>query len=490
MHKMTMPMLGTAQAWRDAARSLLAAGVPPAQVSWGDATSPAGLWDMTPPPADTPSALRVPRSFITLANSVVWHSDPSRFGRLYQVLWRLRETPHLLRDRADPEVSALRRMEKNVHRCQHKMKAFVRFREVGAPDDPRRSFAAWFEPTHYTVEPTARFFADRFGDMDWRIITPDVSAFFINGDLSFGEGQSKPPLPEDANEQLWTTYFRNIFNPARLNVQAMQSEMPKKYWKNMPEAAAISDLIATAPARARAMNDAAPTIPPLRAAKAQKQLAAHATAWAGSPARLDRAIAACQNCALHCNATQAVLGTGPQDAKLMIVGEQPGDPEDLAGRPFVGPAGRLLDDMMRDAGLTREDLYLTYAVKHFKFIARGRQRIEQRPTDAEVRDCKTWLEAERAALTPKGILALGATAALALTGNADDLSHRRGTASTLADGTALVLTFHPADILRLRDPVKRREAETFLRRDLALAHHLSTAARPTDGPPDRAPQRS
>lgn len=129
---------------------------------------------------------------------------------------------------------------------------------------PRRSFAAWFEPTHHSVEPTADFFVRRFADMDWRILTPDVSAIFENGQLTFQEGHKKPDLPDDAGEQLWVTYFRNIFNPARLKVKAMQSEMPRKYWKNLPEAASIPDLIAQG-ARAGARDGRGGTVTAARA---------------------------------------------------------------------------------------------------------------------------------------------------------------------------------------------------------------------------------
>jgi len=472
IHRMTMPSIGTALAWRDAARTLISANVPPQSVTWGDDAAPPGLWD-TDPPAVGQTAVTVPRGFIALANAVVWHNDPARFALLYRVLWRLRDTPHLMSDRAEADLAVLRQMEKNVHRCQHKMKAFVRFRDVGAPGDARRSFAAWFEPTHHTVEPTAPFFARRFGDMDWRIITPDVSASFIDGQITLAAGQAKPPLPEDASEQLWTTYFRNIFNPARLKVKAMQSEMPKKYWKNMPETAAIPEMIANAPARVQEMNRAAPTIPPLRAAKVLKHVATLGTVWSGSPDELTAAISACTRCDLYCNATQAVLGEGPSDAALMIVGEQPGDQEDLAGRPFVGPAGKLFDQLAKEAGVDREKTYVTNAVKHFKFKPQGRRRIHQRPNTSEVLHCKWWLDAERAAVKPKVILAMGATAALALTGNGSDMAGRRGVARKLADDTQLVLTFHPSYILRIRDPGERHAAANDLRRDLALAHRLS-----------------
>ena len=280
MPHVTLPRIGTAAAWRDAARGFLGQGIPPEQITWGNSATAPGLFD-DPAPAPPAGSVTVSRSFIEMANTVVWHDDPQRFARLYAFLWRVRDDMTLMADRGDPTLARLRTMEKNVRRCQHKMKAFVRFREIGAPDAPRRSFAAWFEPTHHTVEPTAQFFARRFGDMDWRILTPDVSAFFENGQLRFEEDHPRPDLPVDASEALWVTYFRNIFNPARLKVQAMQSEMPKKYWKNMPEATAISELIAGAEARATGMVHAGPTRPPRRTAAVKAQQSALTSRWDG-----------------------------------------------------------------------------------------------------------------------------------------------------------------------------------------------------------------
>ena len=300
MHELIMPATGTAQVWRDTARKLLAANVPPADVIWNDEAALPGLWPSHPAPEKGDRrAVNVPRSFIAMSESVVWHSNPERFGLLYRFLWRLRANPRLMSDQADADLAALRRMEKNVHRCQHKMKAFLRFRDIGAPGDARRSFAAWFEPTHHTIEQTVPFFARRFGDMDWRIITPDVTAAFINGKITFSAGQNKPPLPDDACEQLWVTYFRNIFNPARLKMKAMQSEMPKKYWRNLPEAAAIPELVATAPERVRRMAIAAPTMPPRRAPKIQNQIAAFQTAWTAPSDDRRAAMATCKRSERH-----------------------------------------------------------------------------------------------------------------------------------------------------------------------------------------------
>lgn len=468
MHSAVIPKIGSAEAWRNTARDFLSAGVPPHQIVWGDGTAPNDLFAQSM--ELTPTArITVPRSFVTMANTVVWHSDPQRFARLYAYLWRLKDAPHLMSDRGDADLSRLRLMEKNVRRCQHKMKAFVRFREISHPDAARRSFAAWFEPTYNTVEPTADFFVRRFGDMDWRIITPDVTAIFENRKLSFAEGQEKPTLPDDASEQLWITYFRNIFNPARLMVKAMQSEMPKKYWKNMPEAASIPQMIADAPARARAMADAAPSLAPTRIAKLQAQLAAHQSAWNGPRDALPAAIRSCTRCPLHCNATQAVLGEGPDHAPLMIVGEQPGDHEDLAGRPFVGPAGQLFDQIAGEVRLDRTQAYVTNAVKHFKFTPRGKRRIHQRPNRSEIEHCRPWMSAEIAQIKPKLIVAMGATAAEALTGSGEKLLARRGGFEATSDGTPVLITLHPSYLLRLTDPQAKADARSSFRQDLQKA---------------------
>ncbi|TRD23073.1 UdgX family uracil-DNA binding protein [Palleronia caenipelagi] len=458
MHRVEIPEIGTRQAWRDAARGLLVAGIPPAEVFWDYAGTGTDLFAHTPPPAAR-GEIAVPQSFVALADSVCWHRDPERFARLYALLWRLRTERGLMADRADQDLARLRNMEKAVRRDSHKMKAFVRFREID-PIGTRRRFAAWFEPDHHIVEPLSGFFMRRFGDMDWVIMTPDRTAIFCDGAVRFDAGQSKPPLPEDATEALWSTYFRNIFNPARLKTKAMQSEMPKKYWKNLPEAAAIPELIATAEARAREMQAAAPSLAPARAARIAERL----------PERADPdALNACTRCPLFCNATQAVPGEGPSDARVMIVGEQPGDQEDLAGRPFVGPAGQLFDQIAGEAGLERSSAYVTNAVKHFKFTPRGKRRIHQRPNISEVQACKWWLDAEIAQVRPGLIVAMGSTAAQSLTGCGAGLKARQGQIEQTPEGTPVLITWHPSYLLRLADASGRMEATNEMRRDLTIA---------------------
>lgn len=475
-YHVTIPRIGSFTAWRDAARGLAGAGVPPEAVDWSFEGDPAPLFPGDPPPA--PQAdLTVPRSFVSLASSVVWHSDPERFARLYAFLWRLRDQPRLMSDPGDGDLAALRGLAKNVHRCQHKMKAFVRFRDLGSNTN-RRRFAAWFEPSHHTVEPTAPFFAKRFADMDWCIVTPGKTAMFEDGKVTFGPGQPKPDLPDDAAEGMWRTYYENIFNPARLMVNAMTSEMPRKYWKNMPETRAIPDLIRKAEERARGMAEAAPTLPPVFASRVQTQLDAHASRWNGPSDGLPAAIAACTRCPLHGPATQAVPGEGPLDAPLMLVGEQPGDHEDLSGRPFVGPAGQLLDRSMAAAGIDRAAVYLTNAVKHFRFTPHGKRRIHQRPEATHIDHCRWWLEAEKAAIKPALIVAMGATAAAALTGSGKDLMKRRGAIEHTSDGTPVLITIHPSYVLRLPEEHAKQDSAQQLADDLATAW---TYVSPIDG---------
>ncbi|MBM9594929.1 UdgX family uracil-DNA binding protein [Roseitranquillus sediminis] len=473
MRTITLPPIATAAAWRDAARGLASAAVPPEAVDWRYGNAAPGLFDEAAAPP-TAGRFTVPRAFVELAERVCWHSDPERFARLYGVLWRLRDQPGLIQDRGDPALAKLRQMEKSVGRDIHKMRAFLRFREVGDSSAPRRAFAAWFEPEHHIVEPNASFFQRRFGDMDWLIVTPDLSARFEAGQLTFEPGRPRPDIPEDATEALWTTYFRNIFNPARLKVKAMQAEMPKKYWKNMPEAREIPDLIASAEERALAMRAATPTQPPAYArAIKERPMPEQQPPAPDTLAALHEAARGCTRCDLYRNATQVVVGEGSTDAEMMFVGEQPGDQEDLAGRPFVGPAGRLFDEVVAEAGIDRSRTFVTNAVKHFKFAPRGKRRIHQRPDAGEIQACRWWLEAERRLVQPLLIVALGATAAESLTGTGKGILKRRGTVETAFENVPVFLTVHPSYLLRLPDAdLKAQERERF-RQDLAAAQaHL------------------
>ena len=472
----TLPERGTFEAWRAAARQAISHRIPPQDMAWDDA---GGLFAAHPLPADPgPHQARVGAGFLKLAGSVIWHSEPERFALLYQALWRLDRQEGDPLSQADPLGRRLQLLAKNVGRDIHKMHAFVRFRECPT-DGPRRRFAAWFEPEHNTLEPGSAFFVRRFADMDWMIATPRLTARFEDGRLSFGPAAPRPALPDDAAEGLWATYFANIFNPARIKLDAMRSEMPKKYWKHMPETRLIPDMLKDAEARVERMRAAgASEARPGAAAISTRYRAAmpQAVAAEGLPETLEAARAAalqCQRCNLCAAATQTVWGSGASDARLMIVGEQPGDHEDLTGRPFVGPAGQILHQALTAAGASAETVWLTNAVKHFKFTPRGKQRLHNSPDRYEIEQCRWWLGLELAFIRPRMTLALGATAALALTGDAAPLSARRGRVEQGLHDGPVQISWHPAYILRLTDPARQRRAMAELTEDLraALATH-------------------
>jgi DNA polymerase len=184
------------------------------------------------------------------------------------------------------------------------------------------------------------------------------------------------------------------------------------------------------------------------------------------------AIADCRRCDLFRHATQAVFGEGPSHAPIMLVGEQPGDKEDLAGRPFVGPAGRLLDEAVKEAGIERDQTYVTNAVKHFKFTERGKRRLHQRPDAGEAAACRFWLKLERQFVQPRVIVALGATAAHSILGKAVAINKLRGEPQRLDDTTWLAVTVHPSYLLRLKElqdiDNERRRFVDDLRRAKAL----------------------
>lgn len=428
--------------WRDAARSLAAQRVSPAEVVWQVGDLPTDLFGDEAIVAGDAPAPRVPRAFIDLARTVAMHADPERFALLYAMLTRLIDQPRLIDDKADPAMRRLEEMAKAVRRDIHKMRAFLRFREVEEEGGTR--FVAWFEPEHHIVRHNGRFFVDRFAAMRWSILTPEVSLHWDGETLSEGPGASKADAPDgDPVEEVWKTYYASIFNPARLKKGAMLKEMPRKYWKNMPETALVPALIAGAQAREAAMIETA------RAAPGGNSEAA----WA---ALRDEAMG-CQRCPLWKPATQTVFGEGPVDADMMVVGEQPGDQEDLAGQPFVGPAGQIFDRAMAQAGIDRSRVYVTNSVKHFKFEPRGKRRIHAKPGVGEIDACRWWIEQERGILRPRMTVALGATAARSLTGKTVTISRERGRVLTLADGGIGWITVHPSYLLRLPDKIQAEQ---------------------------------
>ena len=472
MELVRLPMIGTVAAWRDEARRLARAGVPPEAVLWRVGDGEGDLFAGGATTSGQGREIRVSKAALSTIESALSHSDPERFALAYDAVLRLSAGTLRPHDRTDPGLGRLIRHAKAVHRDIHKMHAFVRFRELPS-DTPRRRFAAWFEPEHPCVEAATPFFAKRFGDMDWVIATPTLTATFTAGVLSHSVTEARPDGGQDATEELWRTYFSSIFNPARLHIKAMQSEMPKKYWKNLPEADLIPELIRTADARAAEMRAKMPTPEPARRVAVARTMLTVEDAPPDGLAAARAQAQGCTRCPLHECATQVVWGEGPPDARLMVVGEQPGDQEDLRGRPFVGPSGELFDRLSAEVGFDRRTAYVTNAVKHFKFTMRGKRRIHSKPGAGEIDRCSWWLGIERKLVAPKVILGLGATAARAVTGDGAGVMARRGKVETLADGTLFLPTIHPAHALRARSEVERQELCGLLSADIATAARLA-----------------
>jgi DNA polymerase len=276
----------------------------------------------------------------------------------------------------------------------------------------------------------------------------------------------------DRLEETWRRYYATIFNPARLKVKAMSTEMPKKYWRNLPEASMIKPLIAGAARATDAMIAKAATEPHQAQKRLEEPMKRKTVTAANALEALREEAASCRACPLWKDATQTVFGEGPPHAPIMLVGEQPGDKEDLAGKPFVGPAGQMLDRALVEAGIDRKLVYVTNAVKHFKFVPRGKIRLHQKPTTPEIRACRPWYERERAAIKPLLVVAMGATAAQSVFGKLTPINKNRGHLIDLDEETKALVTVHPSYLLRLPDQdAKAREYQRFLD-DLKLAARL------------------
>jgi len=486
--------------WRTHARALLQQGYTPEDLDFQDATVPATLTLNLTTELDQPSGPPIPtphtsKAFLDAAEIAAVHRSPDRWNLLYRILYRLQTTRDLLKIEIDTDVAHLRQLEHQVRRDLHKMHAFLRFRKVEPdvmdeanpfaphPTEPASAaageasqkpehFVAWYQPDHRILPLAAPFFAERFAPMQWTILTPDASVSWdpITRQLHFFEGLPREAAPQDDElETLWRSYYSSIYNPARLNPQAMRSEMPIRYWKDLPEISLLPTLITQSASRVGTMvttQAAKPSAAPFVPAKHELPL-------------INAALPSCKGCELYLHATQAVPGVGPspttvhKPATLMLVGEQPGDQEDLQGLPFVGPAGRILDKVLIELNIDRSNVYVTNAVKHFKFIQRGKLRLHQNPRMSEITACRPWLLAEMDAVRPKVVLCLGASASKSLLGGTFALMRDHGKILSTPYADQVVATIHPSAVLRARDQQSGEQLYNFLRDDLALAYHVA-----------------
>ena len=420
--------------------------------------------DLPAPPIPAP---HVSKRFLDEASMAAAHKSSVRWNLLYRILYRSQQNRDLLKIETDSDVAGMLQLAAQVRRDLHKMHAFVRFRKTSMPDsDEREHFVAWYQPDHHILKLAAPFFAERFAVMRWTILTPDISVSWVPDEskLIYSPGVPQDSAPdEDQLETLWRAYYSSIYNPARLNLNAMRSEMPVRYWKNLPEISTLPNLIMQSTERVAAMVS-------------EQQEKTSAASWVPLTHTVDalaQALPACKGCDLYRHATQVVGGTGPAGARILMVGEQPGDQEDLRGQPFVGPAGRLLDHVLEELGIRRADLYVTNAVKHFKFVQRGKLRLHQNPRMSEITACRPWLLAEIDAIKPKVVLCLGASAAKSLFGGTFALMKDRGKVLSTPYAEKVVATLHPSALLRARDEESREQMMALFKADLTLVASLA-----------------
>ena len=421
------------EGWRLATRALILANIPPNELTWTIGDDPVAL-------PDASGTFHVPRALISLAALAIQARDPRRFDLLYNVVWRVHAGEKLLEDGQDPDLALVRRMALAVRAEAHRMRTNMRFLSV--PEDGGTRFLGWFAPWHFVLQANAQLLARRYPNERLSIITPDGAAHWDGSKLLFGSGLQH--AEDDAALQSWWETHRDTL---------LAETTPDV---SIPEAEAL---------------DEAPR-PPDRAALGPVVLHRQPDA--------DLALAAneastCRRCPLYEPATQTIFGEGPADAPVMFVGEQPGDQEDTIGRPFVGPAGQMMDRALEEAGIDRRVAYVTNAVKHFKFTLRGKRRIHQTPEVPEIQACNDWLAVERNHIRPRLLVLMGGSAARAILGRAVTISRERGRPFRLPDGQAAFVTVHPSYLLRIPDEAaKAREYAAFVK-DLRTIMSLMVA---------------
>jgi DNA polymerase len=407
--------------WRAATRAHVLAGTPPETLTWSIGTQ-------AEPLPDAGGTFNVPRALVALAGQAIQARDPDRFDLLYRLVWRAQAGEPVLEQRDDPELSRARRLALAVRAEAHRMRTHLRFLSLADP----ALYLGWYAPAHFVLEANAQLLARRFPAERFTILTPEASAHWDGAALRFGPGMDPALVADDAAlAAQWHDYGPDILAAARTGTP-------------IPPAEALDE------------DPRPPDRPPIGPV---------VLAVDRDPALIEAAAdaSACRRCPLGEPATQTVFGEGPAGAPLLFIGEQPGDQEDVIGRPFVGPAGQVLDRALEEAGIDRRTIYITNAVKHFKFTPRGTRRIHQTPEAPEIQICRFWLDVERVRQRPQLTILMGATAARAMLGRPVTIGRERGRLLRLPDGTNGFITVHPSFLLRLPDETSRaREYAAFV----------------------------
>lgn len=493
--------------WRVTARRLIVRRVAPDEVVWIDhagsrqlllaleaaRVAPPGA-QQEPAPHDRAAAegearvdealrIRVPKRFTNLAQHVACHRDRRRWEVLYRVLWRVTDRePGLLEVTTDDDVHLLLQWEREVLRDVEALKAAVRFRRIG--QGPAGHYVAWYAPGHRVLGLVVPFLQRRFGVMTWSVFAPDASIHWNGEQLTWGPGANEPVAAGAGDIETWwretgqglvTGRGAHASDTAAAADSLRAGETIAERRAGFPTA---RDGGATGGCASSA-GSAPPFLLAGRATARRRVTTQTAEPYLPAETRslqaLRRAAGGCQGCELHRHATQTVFGAGPARARVVIVGEQPGDHEDRRGKPFVGPAGQLLDEVLAEVGIDRADVYVTNAVKHFKWTPRGKRRLHAKPTAREIGACRPWLEAELLAIRPQAVVCLGATAVAALLGAGHRVTAEHGQVIPTEWAPHTLITYHPSAILRTLGTEQGTELRRAFVRDLRqIARLLQT----------------
>ena len=424
------------EGWRQAARTLVLAGVAPKDARWSVRSHD----EEGDPLVEQTGTFSVSRTLLTVASLAIQARDPQRFDLLYRLVSRSSAGERVPEQTDDADWRKARGMAFAVRAETHKMRTLLRYLPVREKD--RTWYLGWYAPAHYVLEANAQRIAQQFPDIASAIVTPDGAAHWDGSDLRFSSGVAQDRVPdEEALLSWWRTHHGELLRSARVGTAVPPAE-PLDEAPRSPDRPAIG-----------------PVVLPLSADEPLQQAMHEASD--------------CRRCDLFGPASQTVFGEGPAHAAMLFVGEQPGDQEDVIGRPFVGPAGQIMDRAMEEAGIDRRTVYITNAVKHFKFEPRGKRRIHKTPEAPEIQACRFWLDVELVRLRPKLVVAMGGTAARALLGRAVTIGRERGRALQTPDGQAAFVTVHPSFLLRVPDEdAKAREYRAFVT-DLRAALKLA-----------------
>ena len=411
--------------WRTATRSLVLGGFAPEDVRW----SVGAHGQEGDPLPEGKGNFGVPRSLISLASLTIQARDPTRFDLLYRLVSRANRGERWLERTDDAEVRRAQSLARTVRAETHRMRTMLRYLPVHEED--RTRYLGWYEPAHHVLEANAQLIARQFPNLTLSIITPDGSAHWDTAELCYTDGVERKTVPDDdALRTWWHTHRKGLLRHPRVGTTIPAAGQ-------LDEAARSPDRMPLGPVVLPSHSD-------------------------GSLHEAMLEASDCRRCQLYERATQTVFGEGPAHASVIFVGEQPGDQEDVIGRPFVGPAGQIMDRALEEAGIDRRTIYITNAVKHFKFEPRGKRRIHKTPEMPEVRACRFWLDVELVRLRPKLVVAMGGTAARELLGRAVTITRERGRPIELPDGQTAFITVHPSFLLRVPDDAKAREYHAFV----------------------------